>query len=381
MSQTISIIIPVFNEEKGIAHVIEKILDLNLKNSELIVVDDGSIDGTLDQVNKFDVKCVSHKSNKGKAEAFRTGLENASGEIIIMIDGDDTYPVSQIPEIVNLITQGYDSVVGSRFKGSISGMTALNKFGNNIITFALRTLYGSKTTDPLSGLRGFRRSVFEKVTIHSDRFELETEISIKVACLGLNETDIPIDYNERLGDTKLNPLNDGFKIFRHMFFLLQYYNPFLLFMSIGALLLFGGFSLAVTLVYGYIENNYYFVQPHSAVLSSFLIIAGVNIIFFGIILEIYLFGEGIRKRLKGLDFLFQKDFRMMSQLGGILFCGIGLILGVDILIDWMDGLLTTEYPRVGIAVLSMLFGILGFQILFFSIVVDVLTKTMLGKNQ
>ncbi|MFH1721837.1 MAG: glycosyltransferase family 2 protein [Candidatus Altiarchaeota archaeon] len=370
----LSIIIPAYNEECGLPLVLERIKDLKLKDSEVIVVDDGSTDSTKDKTQGYDVKLLVHEKNRGKAEAFRTGFAASSGNYIVMVDADNTYPIESIPEIVGLLKGGYDSVVGSRFKGHIKGMTTLNKIGNFSIMVLLRSLFGSKTSDPLSGLRGFRRSVFETINLQSEGFELETEMSIKVASIGLSEIDIPIEYRERQGETKLKPLNDGVMIGRHMLTLLRYYNPLFLFLNTCILLSGSGLLLALFLLYTYVVNNFYFVHPHSAVLSSFLIIAGINLAFFGIVLEVHLFLEGVRKSKSWFKIIINNTFLRSIFLVGMLTFFIGVIFGWVLLSDWYQGNLTTQYPRVGLSVLSMLLGILGLQLIFFSIVLDVISQ-------
>ncbi len=209
-----SIIIPAYNEEKGIEKVLKKVLEVIDNSYEIIVVDDGSTDGTYDVVKRFNVKLLKHGKNLGKGTAIKAGINEASGKYILFIDADNTYPADVIPNMVSQLDAGYDVVTGSRFMGTIKGMSLLNKLGNKLITKLLNIAYGSKSSDPLSGLRGLKREHITKMDIVSNGFEVETEIMIKASRMGLKSIDIPIRYEERVGKTKLRPLKDGYLILR-----------------------------------------------------------------------------------------------------------------------------------------------------------------------
>jgi glycosyltransferase involved in cell wall biosynthesis len=128
-----SIIIPAYNEERGIGEVLGRITALGRDAYEIIVVDDGSTDGTSGIAEEFDVKLIRHGQNRGKGSAIRTGVENASGDYVVFIDADNTYPAETIPKIVEKLDGGYDIVICSRALADSKGITAFNRLGNALL--------------------------------------------------------------------------------------------------------------------------------------------------------------------------------------------------------------------------------------------------------
>ncbi|MGA2158527.1 MAG: glycosyltransferase family 2 protein [Dehalococcoidia bacterium] len=206
-----SIIIPAYNEELGLPVVLSNVLSKIDGSCEVLVVDDGSTDGTKPVASGFPCTVISHEANYGKGQAIKTGAAVARGENIISIDADDTYPVETISAIVSGL-EDYDLVIASRSKGT-KNIPLVNRFGNAIIGILIRIVSGYKLSDPLTGLYGIKKSHLTSMSLSSRGFGLETEISIKAAKMGLKMLEIPIDYRSRLGEAKLNALRDGWIIF------------------------------------------------------------------------------------------------------------------------------------------------------------------------
>ncbi len=209
--KTVSIIIPTLNEVEAIREVIEDIPEDRLRSkgfaTEIIVVDGGSTDGTLDRIKGLDVKVV--KEDDGKANAVRRGFKVSDGDYLFLIDGDGSYPAEKIVDMVEVLENGHDMVMGSRFAGKIDdgAMSLRNKIGNKILTWMGNSLHGTSVSDMCTGLRGIRAENID--SIPGDGFEIEAGIHIMMNDKSIKE--IPIKYEKRKGRSKLH-IWDGFKI-------------------------------------------------------------------------------------------------------------------------------------------------------------------------
>jgi len=211
----VSIIVPVYNEENSIEAVLRRLLKVcqNLPGSEIIVVDDGSTDGTARRVERFNpVRLVRHDRNQGKGAAISTGLRSSKGDIIAIQDADMEYCPEDIPRLVEPILNGRaDAVFGSRFKGNITGMSVSHYIGNRIISFATRLLFGRSVTDVMTGHKAFRRKIFNPFLLKGNGFTVEIEITAKIFKNRWRLMEVPIDYSYRKhGVAKIN-YTDGLK--------------------------------------------------------------------------------------------------------------------------------------------------------------------------
>jgi glycosyltransferase involved in cell wall biosynthesis len=207
-----SLIIPAYDEEKGVPLVIEDFLD---KVDEIIVVDDGSTDRTYEVAKKYTnkkVKLYKHETNKGKVAALQTGVEHATGDVIIFTDADYTYPAKYIPDFVKEIADGADLVLGARLE-NIKNMPFLNKIGNHMFSFLATYISCMNITDSQTGYRAFKREMFDKLNVNAKSLEFETKMTVRAAKLGYKIVEIPIEYRERVGKSKLKPIRDGIKMF------------------------------------------------------------------------------------------------------------------------------------------------------------------------
>jgi dolichol-phosphate mannosyltransferase len=211
----ITIIIAVLNEEETIGIVIDRIKEqLRLLSipSEIIVVDNGSTDRTKEILSLKDIKIIEEKK-KGKGEAIITGIKEATGNILLFIDGDNTYPVNSIPEMIHPIIRGdKDVVYGSRFLKNNIEMSFIRRLGNKIFSFLASKLY-CNTTDLLTGMVAVKKDKIMNLNLSSRGFEIETEFYVKSIINDLQSLEIPISYKQRR-NSKLNPLLDGVKILK-----------------------------------------------------------------------------------------------------------------------------------------------------------------------
>lgn len=193
------------DEEKGIAQVIKRIP----KGYEILVIDK-SKDRTPEIAKSLGARVVKQK-DKGKGRAMILGAEKADGDIIVFIDGDNTYPPEKIPSMVSLIRKGdADAVNAVR---NFKNMKRSHIVGNNILSLFASVLY-ERTHDLLTGLRALRKDDFLSLGLKSVGFEIETEIFVRSHKKGLKTSEIPIEYHERLGEAKLNSVKDGWRIMK-----------------------------------------------------------------------------------------------------------------------------------------------------------------------
>ena len=194
----LSVIIPCFNEVERIGWVISAVEAVEIEK-EIIIVDDGSTDGTTEVVEKYgrDKQIVAHisKSNFGKGAAIRTGLEYVTGDIVVIQDADLEYDPSQIPALVGPIIEGTaDVVYGSRFKGSISGMKLASRIANRLLVWTANLLYRAGITDEATCYKAFRTDVLRGLGLKCVRFEFCPEVTAKISKRGIKIVEVPIDY-------------------------------------------------------------------------------------------------------------------------------------------------------------------------------------------
>jgi dolichol-phosphate mannosyltransferase len=201
----ISVIIPVYNEFRTFRQVLERVRQAPLPegcSKEIIVIDDGSTDGTA-QVLRENTRAgiiVSHRSteNLGKGAAIRTGIALASGDIVLIQDGDLEYDPNDYARILEPILIGRaDIVYGSRFLGEPVGMALKNRVANRILTVVANLLYDARLTDEATAYKAFRTPVLRELHLECRRFEFCPEVTAKIRRLGHRIYEVPIHYNAR----------------------------------------------------------------------------------------------------------------------------------------------------------------------------------------
>ena len=196
----LSVIMPVFNEMWTLAAIVERVL-ANPICHELIIVDDGSTDGSRDLLARMDghrIKRVYHDTNRGKGAAIRTGLQHVSGDVVIIQDADLEYDPSDYERLVAPIANGEASVVyGSRISGDNPMSSAAFYWGGRVLSFITNCLYGSRITDEPTCYKAFRADVIKKLDLKCTGFEFCPEVTAKVLKAGIDIVEVPITYAPR----------------------------------------------------------------------------------------------------------------------------------------------------------------------------------------
>jgi len=198
----LSVIVPVFNERVTVAEVIRRIRAVEVPvDIEIIVVDDGSSDGTekvLTALGDSTVRILTHPVNRGKGAAIRTGMASARGDLLLIQDADLEYDPQDWPRLLDPILRGKAQVVyGSRFTGERKNMLPLHWIGNRFLSMVTNLLYSSTMSDMETCYKLFDREVLKGITIESDKFDFEPEITAKVLRRGYRIYEVPISYAGR----------------------------------------------------------------------------------------------------------------------------------------------------------------------------------------
>lgn len=215
---TVSVVIPCFNEEEGVAHVLRGMPGYV---DEVIVVDNNSTDGTAEVARELGA-IVIHESRKGYGSAYQAGLPAATGDIIATVDGDGTYPSPMIAPLIDaILAEGLDFISASRFPlQDPRAMRRRNWLGNMVLTWTARVLYWRWIADSQSGMWVFRRSTLRWIRACQTGMAFSEEIKLEaIRAPQVRFGERPIAYYERIGETKLFTWQDGFK---NLWFLFVY---------------------------------------------------------------------------------------------------------------------------------------------------------------
>jgi glycosyltransferase involved in cell wall biosynthesis len=214
----LSIVVPVFNERNTLVEILRRMRAVELPDGierEIIVVDDGSDDGTRDvlkQLSDSTVRVVMHEVNRGKGAALRTGFAHATGEYVLVQDADLEYDPEDWPRMLNPVLRGKARVVyGSRFTGERRNMLLLHWIGNRFLSMTTNVLYNTTLSDMETCYKLIERDLVASMKLHSNRFDIEPEITAKILKRGIRIYEVPISYSGREFDEgKKITWRDGF---------------------------------------------------------------------------------------------------------------------------------------------------------------------------
>jgi glycosyltransferase involved in cell wall biosynthesis len=269
----VTVIIPAYNEEQGLLKVISQLKSVN-NGYEIVVVDDGSTDNTYNLAVGAGVKVIRHPYNKGYGAALKTGIRNANGDIVLLMDADGQHQPKDIENILSYIGE-YDMVVGARTKNS--KVSLLRRPGKKILSIVANYLAGMKIPDLNSGFRAIKKNVaMEFMHILPNTFSFTTTITLSCILSGYSVRYVPIHAPERIGTSKIKPFKDGLNFIILIIRTVVLFNPLKVFLPIAIILFIPGvLDLLIELIF-------YFNVSSASIL---LIVTSVLIFFFGILAD------------------------------------------------------------------------------------------------
>jgi glycosyltransferase (TIGR04182 family) len=302
MRDNVCILIPALNEGRTIGNLVRAYRELGF--GDVLVIDGNSTDNTVAEATAAGARVVL-QSGAGKGTAVQQAFNMIDKDITVMVDGDGTYLPSEVDRLIEPISRGNaDQVMGNRFANYGKGaFTRLNHLGNKLLNWAFNLTYHVRYNDILTGYRSFNRKALRMMSLNQSGFGIETELTVECIKKDLRICEVPITYLPRLTDspTKLNPLEDGFKIGYTIYSLGKTYNPMLYFTLISFLFMGIGTLMGI-----YIVWDRFFISPPIdhiplTILATLLIILGLQIFIFGYLIDMIFLSQRemlreIRKR-------------------------------------------------------------------------------------
>jgi glycosyltransferase involved in cell wall biosynthesis len=371
----LSIVLPCLNEEQTVGICVAKAVHFLKEykvNGEVIVADNGSTDSSI-EIARREGAVIAHVEQRGYGMALRGGFSSARGKYIIMADSDDSYDLVNLLPFVEKLREGYDLVMGNRFKGGIKNgaMPWHHRYiGNPILSFLGKLFFKTPANDFHCGLRGFTKEAVEKMELQTTGMELASEIVIKSSVMNMNVCEVPtiLSPDGRDRPPHLRSFRDGW---RHLRFLLIYSPTWLfLYPGLALLALAGIFNLA--LFFGPVNIGFRLIDFHSFIVTGTIMMLAVNMISFAVITRVYAYNTKLLPSKPEFYPLF-KYFNLEVGLGtGIVIFMIGLFITIKALI------LSPEFNTIGFNTsIRLVFGgslaiALGWQIIITSFVLSIL---------
>jgi glycosyltransferase involved in cell wall biosynthesis len=369
----LSIVMPCLNEAETLATCIEK-AQWYLKEhdiaGEIIIADNGSTDGSQEIAKRMGVRVIN-VSEKGYGSALKSGIAVAQGQYIIMGDADDSYDFTQLTLFLEKLREGYDLVMGNRFKGGIKpgAMPKLHKYiGNPVLTWIGRLLFPSPCGDFHCGLRGFRANAIQDLNLRTTGMEFASEMVVKASLYKLKITEVPtiLHPDGRSRPPHLRSWRDGW---RHLRFLLLY-SPRWLFLYPGVLLMFFGLAVGFWLLPGQ-QGKF---DIHTLLFASAAVIIGFQAVSFAIFTKVFTVSQGLLPEDKQLNKVLSYINLEVGLITGVLILLIGFACSLSAFTVWgqtsFGALNPTEMMRLVIPGVTCL--VMGSQVILFSFFLSIL---------
>lgn len=371
----LSLILPCLNEERTVGICVAKAIKFLKKNNihgEVLVADNGSTDRSIEIAAKEGARVV-HVEQKGYGNALRGGFEAAMGKYLIMADSDDSYDLVNLMPFVEKLREGYDLVMGNRFKGGIKkgAMPWHHRYiGNPILSFIGKLFFQTPANDFHCGLRGFTKESIQKMDLQTTGMELASEIVIKASILGMKTCEVPttLSPDGRDRPPHLNSFRDGW---RHLRFLLLY-SPSWLFLYPGLMIVVVGGILSLLLAIGPVNIGFRYIDFHTFIAAGSLVYLGLNMISFAIVTRVYAFYTGLLPHAPRFFPLFRFFNLEKGLITGFILVAIGVFLMIRAL------LLSPNFEQIGFDTsIRLVFGgslafVSGAQVILTSFVLSIL---------
>jgi len=367
MQPELSILMPCLNEARTLTACIKK-AQLFLKehgvSGEVIVADNGSTDGSVEVAESLNARVVLVPT-RGYGAALAAGIDVASGKYVIMGDSDESYDFSALSPFIEKLRQGYDLVMGNRYRGGIApgAMPPMHRyFGNPLLTALGRLFFSCKDCgDFYCGLRGFRKKAIEALGLQSRGMEFALEMVIKAEMHGLRITEVPTTLSPDGRDRAphLRRYRDGWRSLR--FYLLM--SPRWFFGVPGLILLLGGTIVSALLLFGPVRIRSVTFDYHTLLYSVSAILLGYQSILLFIFAKLMAVETGLHPLRTRFGFLEQRKTLERCIVIGLAFVFVGVILGVIAGHEWSLAGFGTLRPAstIRFVICSVLFLLLGGQ--------------------
>ena len=368
----ISVVLPCLNEEQTLAvciHKIRKVFEREKVEGEIIVVDNGYTDRSREIALALGVRLFP-ETEKGYGAAYLRGIKEAKGVFILMADSDNTYDFYEMPLLIRKLEEGYDFVIGSRFKGRINrdAMPWLNRYlGNPLLSGLCRLFFRTRLTDIHCGMRAFTAGSYRRLKLKTLGMEFATEMVVVALQNNLKVCEVPVSYSARLGRSKLSRLRDAWRHIRFMLF----YCPLWLYFVPGLI----GFILSFLSLLVLLRGPFLFLgrfwDLHLMIFMSMLCILSFQVLNIGVYAHTFAIRQGFLRYDKTTRF-FQRRFNLEKGLilgGGMFFCGFVILL--SIFIEWFSKSFGPLY-RIRESILAMTLLIIGLQTMFSSFFISLI---------
>lgn len=379
MSQEIelTILMPCLNEAETLEVCINKAKTF-LKNSgvvgEVLIADNGSTDGSVEIAKKCGAR-VEHVPVKGYGAALIGGCKAAKGKYVIMGDADDSYDFLNLMPFVEKLREGYELVMGNRFRGKIAkgAMPPLHRYlGNPVLSFIGRLFFPSEIGDFHCGLRGYEREAMLKLDLHTTGMEYASEMVVKATMYGLKMTEVPttLSPDGRSRAPHLRSFRDGW---RHLKFLLLH-SPNWLFLYPGMVFCVLGLIITAALMFGPVQIGGVVFDIHTMLYGSAMIMIGTNMIFFSLFTRIYAIRTNFIPTKESAATKLANVTTEKGAVAGVLLTLAGIAMTIAAFVIWKDtsfgNLNPQEMMRMTIPALTLM--VVGIEMIFASFFIGIL---------
>lgn len=284
----VAVLVPCYNEALTIEKVVKDFLAVLPENSTVYVYDNNSADGTAEIAAKAGAE-VRHEYRQGKGNVIRRMFREIDAECYILVDGDDTYPAENAPEMIDkVLNRQADMVVGDRLSSTYreENKRAFHNFGNNLVRWSINTLFKGKIRDIMTGYRAMSYQFVKTFPVLSGGFEIETEMSIHAIEMNMAIDNVVIKYRDRPdgSESKLNTYSDGWKVLKTIGRLFKNYKPLSFFGIIALVLFIIAACFFIPILVTFAKTGLVPKYP-TLIVCGFVVIAAIQSFFSGMILD------------------------------------------------------------------------------------------------